>query len=217
MNKDMKVSFILTGEGSSDLHLVDHIESLLIEEGFSEVSGEAPDLGMFTQPVGRTVREKLVALLKHYPNVDVIFVHRDADNAGSEAREREIVAAATDLIDVERIVPVIPVTKLETWLLADVEAIKRVAGNAKRKGGLTCVPAPKRLENIQDTKQLLLNALCEASETQGERLRKFKNRFSEMRARLAFDLDPNGPVCDLYSYQCFREKIRDFSARIVGG
>lgn len=181
------------------------------------MSGEAPDLSMFTQPVGRTVREKIDTLLKHYPNTDVIFVHRDADNAGADAREEEIFSTTRDLIEAGRIVPVVPVTKLETWLLADVEAIKRVAGNGKRKGGLACVPAPNRLETVSDTKRLLLDALCEASETQGERLKKFKKRFSEMRARLAFDLDPNGPVSTLRSYQQFRERIKAYSLRRMEG
>lgn len=35
----MKIRFVLTGEGASDLNLVDHIETLLVNAGFSEVSG----------------------------------------------------------------------------------------------------------------------------------------------------------------------------------
>ncbi|MGF6512192.1 hypothetical protein [Paraburkholderia sp. 32] len=209
----MKIRFILTGEGTSDLNLVDHIENVLIEEGFSEVSGEAPDLSMFQRPVGRTVREKLDALLRHYPNADVIFVHRDADNAGIVQREQEIIAAADGLVAADRVIPVIPVTQLETWLLTDREAIKRIAGNADYRGKLDCIPAIRRLEDVRDAKGLLLEALCEASETQGARLRKFKNRFFEMRARLAFDLNTSGPVQDLPSYQRFRGKITTFAQR----
>lgn len=206
----MKIRFILTAEGTSDLNLVDHIESILIEEGFSEVSGEAPDLRLFKTPVGRTVREKLAALLKHHPHVDVIFVHRDADNAGVEAREQEILEAADGLIDADRLIPVIPVTTLETWLLTDRDAIKRVAGNASYRGNLDCIPPMRNLEGVKDAKGLLFNALCEASETQGGNLKRFKNRFFEMRARLAFGLDPNGSVLQLASYQRFRSGISAF-------
>lgn len=212
----MKISFILTGEGTSDLRLVEHIESILIEEGFSEVSGEAPDLGMFRPPVGRTVEEKLTALLKHYPNVDVIFVHRDADKVGVHVREQEIMTATQNVVDVARVIPIIPVTMLETWLLVDQEAIKRVAGNTNYKGSLDGIPAIRQLENHRDTKQLLLNALCEASQTQGARRIKFRKRFSEMRARLTFDLDPNGPIQNLASYRYFREKISVFSQDRLG-
>lgn len=212
----MKTTFILTGEGSSDLRLVEHIENILIEGGFAEASGEAPDLCMFKQPVGRTIREKLIVLLKHYPNVDVIFIHRDADNAGIPAREQEISAAIQGVIETDRIIPVIPVTMLETWLLADSAAIKRVAGNSGYRGNLECIPTIRQMENIPDAKQLLLDALCEASQTQGARLRKFKKRFPEMRARLTFDLDPNGPVKQLNSYQHFRKQIRIYCRQKLG-
>lgn len=207
----MKINFILTGEGSSDLRLVEHIENLLVDEGFTEVSGEAPDLGMFRNPVGRTVHDKLVALLRYYPHVDIIFVHRDADNVGIAAREQEIMEAAQHIIEADRVIPLIPVTMLETWLLADIDAIKRVAGNNQYPGKFVCIPAIRQLESVRDTKKILLDALCEASQTQGTRLKKFKGRFSEMRARLAYELDPNGPVKNLNSYCYFRNKIRTLS------
>lgn len=212
----MKATFILTGEGSSDLRLVEHIENLLIEGGFGEASGEAPDLSRFGQPVGRTVREKLTILLRHYPNVDVIFVHRDADNVGIPVREQEIMDAATEVIGLDRVIPVIPVTMLEAWLLADSAAIKRVAGNSGYRNDIECIPAARNIENISDPKKVLMDALSEASQTQGARLRRFKKRFPEMRARLTFDLDSNGPVLQLSSYQHFRSKIDTYCQQRLG-
>ncbi len=212
----MKIRFVLAGEGSSDLRLVEHIQTILIGEGFSEVSGEVPDLGMFHPPVGRSVRDKLKALTKYYPHADLIFVHRDADNVGTAAREAEIEMASNGVFDTARVVPIIPVTMLETWLLADVEAIKLVAGNSGYRGGLNCIPSLRRLEAVRDTKELLMVALCEASETQGARLAKFRKRFSEMRARLTTDLNPEGPVQELASYQNFRNKVTAVSQNILG-
>jgi hypothetical protein len=211
----MKIRFVLTGEGTSDLRLVEHIQTILIEEGFSEVSGEVPDLGLFTPVVGRSVRDKIQALTKYYPHADVIFVHRDADNVGSAVREQEILDASDGVVAFDRVVPIIPVTMLETWLLADVEAIKIVAGNSGYRGALNCIPPLRRLERARDTKQILLDALCEASGTQGARLGKFKKRFSEMRARLTVDLNPNGPVQELSSYQAFRQKVNIFSQKTL--
>lgn len=212
----MKIKFILAGEGSSDLRLVEHIETILVEEGFSEVSGEAPDLGMFVPPVGRSVRDKLLALVKYYPTADLIFIHRDADNVGAAVREKEIVEAGKGFVDMDKVLSIIPVTMLETWLLADVEAIKLVAGNSSYRGPLNCIPSVRKLELARDTKQILMDALCEVSEAQGARLAKFKKRFSEMRARLTVDLDPNGPVQELSSYQNFRSKVRAFSQGKLG-
>lgn len=211
----MKLNFLLIGEGNSDLRLADHIEYLLIEEGFTEVSGEAPELGLFPAAVGRTVREKLTVLLKYYPHTDVVFIHRDCDGAGVAAREREIFDGALDVIHPEMIVPIIPTTMLETWLLADKNAIKRIAGNVSGREDVTCIPSLNRLEAVLDAKQLLLDALCEASRTQGGRLKKFRGRFFEMRARLTTDLDPNGPVRELPSYVNFRRKIKQLARRLL--
>jgi hypothetical protein len=71
----MKVNFILIAEGSSDLRLVEHIERILIEEGFEEARGEAPDLGRFRQPIGTTVREKIQAVVKYFPSAEIVFIH----------------------------------------------------------------------------------------------------------------------------------------------
>ncbi|WDD90468.1 hypothetical protein Bsp3421_000313 (plasmid) [Burkholderia sp. FERM BP-3421] len=209
----MKIHFVLSGEGTSDLNLVNHIQEILIEEGFSEVSGEAPDLSLFRPPIGRSVGDKLGALQKYHPHADLIFMHRDADNIGSIRREQEILAAAGEANVTEKIIPIIPVTELETWLLTDHEAIKRIAGNRRYQGDINCIPELNRLEDILDAKTTLLDALCEASQVQGRSLRKFRKCFPEMRSRLTNELDPQGPVSRLASYQRFRAKIAEFSRR----
>ncbi len=211
----MRISFLLIGEGTSDLRLIDHIESIFIDEGFTEVSGEAPDLGRFNPPAGRDTKSKLGCLLQNFPQFDVIFIHRDADNAGAAAREREIAEAAAELISSEKIIPIIPVTMLETWLLADIDTLKRIAGNVNYKGTPNNLPPANRLENIKDAKQLLLDTLCTLSGTQGTRLQKFKKRFPEMRARLTYDLDPNGPINELSSYRELRFRISALANRLL--
>lgn len=210
----MKIRFILTGEGSSDRYLVDHIENILIEEGFSEVSGEAPDLGLFQPAVGRSVEEKLRALARAYPSADVFFVHRDADSVGLPRRRTEIADAVVNVDFPNRVIPIVPVCQLEAWLLTDQDSIKRIAGNSAYRGELRSIPPLRRLESIPDSKTVLQQALCEASEAQGARLRKFKDRFGEMRARLAYDLDPSGPVRQLTSYRAFRDELRQFAVEM---
>lgn len=110
----MRISFILSGEGTSDLNLVDHIEKILVEEGFSEVSGDAPDLSSFPVPVGRAVGDKLEVLAKLYPNTDVFFIHRDSDDVGVVQREEEIASAVRSLNLQRPVIPLIPVRQLET-------------------------------------------------------------------------------------------------------
>ncbi|XUP37339.1 hypothetical protein WAE31_06630 (plasmid) [Xanthomonas axonopodis pv. vasculorum] len=195
----MKMSFVLTGEGLSDLNLVDHIETLLIRAGFLEVSGTRFDPSRLPMHVGHSVREKLQVLTELYPSADVIFVHRDADAQGMAARQKEIKAACDGICDSDLVIPIIPVRMLETWLLVDSRAIRRVAGKMGQDK-IECIPALKNLEHVADSKKLLLDALCECSELQGIKLKKFKNLFGKMRARLVSAIDPDGPICQLPSY-----------------
>lgn len=211
----MKINFLLAGEGVSDLRLTEHIEDILILEGFSEVSGEAPDLSMFTPAPGRTVLQKITALLKHYPNTDLIFIHRDCDNQSIKDREIEIYNAAHAAGIKEKIIPLIPVKTLEAWLLADEKLIKEVAGNKNFRSPIACLPKIKSIENLADPKKTLLDALCEVSEAQGSRLKQFKSRFGEMRARLTFGLDCTGPVSNLPSYIEFRKKVNAASSNLL--
>ncbi|MEA9653336.1 hypothetical protein ABFU65_20210 [Xanthomonas campestris pv. raphani] len=202
----MKIRFVLTGEGASDLNLVDHIETLLVNAGFSEVSGTPFDPSRLPFHVGHSVKEKLLAVRDLYPSADVIFVHRDADSKGLKARRQEIQDACVGIFDPEAVIPVVPVKMLETWLLVDMTAISRVAGKASY-GEIGCVPAIKALENVVDSKRLLLDALCECSELQGIRLKKFKNLFGKMRARLVSAIDAEGPICQLPSYAQFKADV----------
>ena len=79
----MRIRFLLICEGSSDAALVSHIQALLIENGASEADGTA-------SYHGRLVSDKVRIGLQYCGNTDLLFVHRDADTAGSVARYEEI-------------------------------------------------------------------------------------------------------------------------------
>lgn len=203
----MKISFVLIGEGSSDLRMVDHIENILVTEGFDEVSGNAFDPGSAsTQPIGRSVKEKLCAAMKLFPSADIVVIHRDSDGHEWKDREEEItnakisVAATND----KAVVSMIPVRMLETWLIACNASINIVAGNNNPQSPIRCIPALRNLERAADTKNLLKDALCEASGLSGGRLNDFKRRFFQMRARITDDLSIDGPQNNLPSYERFR-------------
>jgi hypothetical protein len=209
----MKLSFVLIGEGSSDLRMVSHIENILITEGFSEVSGKPLE----QDRIGRTVFDKLLAARKLFPSAGLIIIHRDADNAGSEARLREINEAVNRMPEKfnTKVIPMIPVKMTEAWLLADRKIINRVAGNVDCDDEIRCIPPVKILENRANVKELLLDALCEASGLEGGRLKPFKKRFGEMRARIMEDLAVDGPQKELPSYQAFRRELKYFSSDLL--
>ncbi|MBF0696813.1 hypothetical protein [Actinomyces bowdenii] len=104
------------GEGPSDNRLIPVLEDLLMQ------LRPAADIVLephrwIEMPADRSVAAKVQAL-KDEP-YDLIFVHRDADSAGWEARAQEICSAAKSTSD-KRLVPVIPIRMTEAWALADL-------------------------------------------------------------------------------------------------
>lgn len=205
----MKIRFLLVAEGSSDENLIAHIETLLINCGAKEASGTMPDLTIFREKIGRSIKDKVDASIKLEPNVDVIFVHRDADNAGIEAREIEIINQTEHIKEKYTIIPMIPTKEMEAWLLLDEEQIKRAAENIHYAHPIK-LPKPNTVEHINNPKQHLEDILVKISELNGRKLEKFKKQFPQKRALLAQNLDPEGPVCFVPSHAKLRQHIREY-------
>jgi len=207
----MKISFVVTGEGTSDLNLVSHLENILIEEGFLEVSGEAFDPSKLPYPIGHSVESKLNYIKRLYPSSDVIFVHRDADGSDHSLREKEIADAKNKSQLPIQVVPIIPVCMLETWLLADTTAIRRVAGNGNSAHLISSIPALSKLESIRNSKEVLQCALCEASQHQGIKLKKFRRDINRLRSQLVLEINGDSNISQLPSYQRLRNSVKSLA------
>ena len=196
----MRIRFLLICEGSSDTALVSHIQALLIEHGASEADGTA-------SYHGRLVSDKVRIGLEYCGNTDLLFVHRDADNAGSAARNEEIARGVSAAGYGGRWVGMVPVRMMEAWLLADEAAIRRVAGRPRGTEALD-LPKPDQLENLSNPKQALREALLKAGAPQGVRRRKrFKAEFSNFRKQLAENLPAGGPLEQISAWMRFRDDV----------
>ncbi|WP_303854053.1 hypothetical protein [Salinicola salarius] len=183
------INFIFTCEGTSDSHLVEHIKKLLILRGAKEVHGEYADLAALPEKTGLAVSDKLAAIQKYYANIDAIFVHRDADNAGIDNRESEIREQSADCHIIT--VPVIPIKNLEAWLLSDRDKIIETMGSLPPN-----LPRPSKIEACSTCKEILKNH----SESLANKRQRSK-AFYKIRLRLCTDLDPAGPVSGLSSHK----------------
>ena len=110
---------------------------------------------------------------------DLLFVHRDVESARPDDRRAEIAEAIPPAAP--PVIPIVPVRMSEAWLLIDVTAIRRAAGNPNGKAELT-LPQLRSLEDLQDPKRLLTDLLIAASEKSGRALAKFRDK-GEMSAR----------------------------------
>ena len=116
----------LVCEGRSDEPLAETLQSLML--ACRPGDDIAVEVYRPERATDRSVTAKLAAIAAD-DVYDLIFVHRDADSAGWEARAEEIRSAGE-----ERAVPVIPVRMTETWVLAHLwaegECRKWLADNA---------------------------------------------------------------------------------------
>lgn len=145
----------------------------------------------------------------------LIFVHRDADSSDPIPRYIEVGSAAQALGCEGKVVAVVPVQELEAWLLTEEQAIREVVGRPNGRTSLN-LPPVRRLEGTASPKEVLQQALLDASDRSGARLKKERGQFSNRRAALLGRLDIDGPVSQLPSWQRFVNDLNGAAARILG-
>lgn len=207
----MRIRFALVSEGSSDRGLVVHLESLCRRAGATEVEGIAPDLGRLPGKIGKTVAEQVRAMLSLEPGIDLIFIHRDADDADDAAARRVIERGLASIgSQAPPHVKVVPVQELEAWLLLDEAEIRAVAGSPRGRQDLG-LPAVGQIEATKDPKERLDQALVRASGFNGHRLVRFRRRLPQLRAVLLQRLNVEGPVAELSAW---RTLVSDISTAL---
>jgi len=203
----MEIRFLLIGEGSSDTALKFPLEDLCLRCGADEASGVAPDLRRY-ETSSLEVEDKIRSALQLEPEVDVIFVHRDADDEDPRPRLKEVKEAFRSLEPDTPWVPVIPVQSTEAWALVDEGAIRRAAENPNGTVSLE-IPSPQEAESITDPKSRLFELLVTASEYSGRHLKKFKSRLHKRRYLLLERLDVRGPLSDIPAWTDLSTRLTD--------
>jgi hypothetical protein len=165
--------FTLLADGSSDRVLIPLL-TRLIEETRPDIAaqGDFADFGYFRFPP-RDLADRIRAAIEYFP-CDLLFVHRDAEREHHDVRSTEIQNALA-MVRRQGQLPVptvciVPVRMQEAWLLVDEAAIRIAAGNPDGRMPLN-LPAPNRIEDIPDPKEVLFAALRIASGKRGRRLK----------------------------------------------
>ena len=189
--------FLLVCEGSSDTALLPHIQRLLTRYGYPDSPGEA-------WSDGRRLVDKVRNGLQRLGQFDLLFVHRDADNAGANPRYHEIENAIQEAEYRGPWVAIVPVRMTEAWILLDEAAIRRVV---RRPDGRTplALPTPRESERMADPKTILETVLLDASETRGRRRREIREDLPNLRRQLLRNLPVGGPLEQLASWSRFRD------------
>ncbi len=201
----MTLRFLFVGEGSSDTALVRPLEDLCLDLGVSEVQGIAPDIRQSPES-GLTVASKLRSAIYLEPDVDLIFVHRDADKPDDSERVKEIENAVEDVDPASPVVPVVPIQETEAWALLSEQQIRSVADNPNGNVDLD-IPTPSQVESIAPPKKHLEEQLVKASEHSGRHRRRFKRDLSSRKFFLIERISINGPISQVQSWTNLRTRL----------
>ncbi|MDP9841929.1 DUF4276 family protein [Streptosporangium lutulentum] len=159
-----------------------------------------PDFSLLDK-VPKDVRSRVTVGMKLLRDpVDLVVVHRDADNVGHEVRQSEIETAVREAGVTSSVMPVIPVRMTEAWLLLDESGIRQVAGNPRGRKDLR-LPKAHEIENVADPKHVLKECLVNAADVSGRRHDRITKRFFQHRRQLLERLDCTGPVSGLPSWK----------------
>ena len=173
----------LITDGSSDQALIPLLTTLL-----SDLLPQARiDTLQWIAPANKNSLSEKISYALDTGNfqLDILFVHRDAENETVAKRVEEI--SQSTPAGKHPIVCVIPVKMTESWLITSDKAIKEAVGNSHSKAKLD-LPAQNKIESC-DAKAVLFEALTQAREHGAHRRRKFKpERFRQRVAELTTDL-----------------------------
>jgi hypothetical protein len=201
--------FTLLSDGSSDQVLLPILEWVLRNE-LPETSIQSQWADLRRLPVRpQGLKERIKSSIDLFP-CDLLFIHRDAEKIYREDRlgeiEREVEEAKGEYGKAFPYVGVVPVRMQEAWLLFDVGAIRRAAGNPNGDCVLK-LPKISEIEGIPNPKAILHNLLKEASGLSARRRRKF--RVPEAARRLGEVLEDYSPLRGLDAFRCMEENIND--------
>jgi len=189
--------YTLLSDGSADQALMPILTWLLREQGvYGAIQAEWADLRHLPKPP-HALSDRIGRSLELYP-CDVLFVHRDAEGEPLIIRTEEIHSALTTVTQPAQLPPtvcVVPVRMQEAWLLFNETAIRCAAGNPNGRMPLV-LPPLQTLAQLPNAKDVLYDALREASGLTGRRRKKFPVHIRVRRvAEFINDFSPLRTLC----------------------
>lgn len=211
-----KLTYTLIGDGSSDMALMNIIR-WLIDDLYPElpVKEQFADFRLLPNPPRRGDIENQIRFAREFYPFDMLIYHRDAERSTNqiiEERKGEIFGSITDEVLAEKVVCIVPIVMMESWLLFDATAIKKAAEN-KNYAGRIELPPMNRVETIRDSKTQLHNLLREVSCKKKRSLKEFNvHRAVHLVAENITDFSP---LRQLHSFQNFENDLRNCIDKII--
>jgi hypothetical protein len=174
-----ELRYTLLSDGSANKALMP-ILTWILQQHLPTVAilEEWADLRLLPNPPSRSRLDERIRLSFELYPCDLLFIHRDAENISPDQRFSEIDRAVQQIqssIELPPMVYVVPIRMMEAWLLFDVCAIRRAAGNPHGRQSFN-IPPLHRIEDLADPKAKIYEILRNASGLSGRRLESFNQR-----------------------------------------
>jgi hypothetical protein len=205
-----EICYTLLTDGSSDKAL-SFIIDWLINDLFPQIpfKKEFADLSRIPNPP-KSLKERILKTIELFP-CDILFIHRDAekhDPATFRLRCKEIENSYKSAFPIGtsvKMVKIIPVRMMETWLLIDEKAIKLASGNRVSKESIQ-LPSISKIEQLPKTKELLISKIKIASGLKGRRLDRINLRHAVHL--VAENIDDYSKLRQLSSFKFFEKELQ---------
>lgn len=207
-----QLSFALVREGPSDDGLAVLIRKVLqaaVRDAGVSVVGDPLSYG--TAP-----KDQVRKVMDEAARPELLFVHKDADSRDHGHILGVIEDAAQLYADPRCVVPVIPVQETEAWAMVDEELIMDVVGSREGHSrddlGL---PSVGKIEDTACPKEVLLEALMRATKDSARERKRTRKRFGSLRLSIFENLEIDGPLSQLPSWQRFRAVAEAAAAYVL--
>jgi hypothetical protein len=157
--------------------------------------------------------EAILQAAKQSQGYQLLLIHSDADDRSASAALSERIQPGLDLVAQQPVnvelcrdlVPIVPVTMIEAWMLADAEALCEIMRTEQSLQDLTIPTSPDAIERIAYPKDRLAQILRNASAYRSRRRRR-EHTVSELYEPLGQQIDLS-KLGRLSAYQTFQEDL----------
>lgn len=177
-----KIGLALYCEGNSDEYFLPILlqrtsRHIIMEGGGSDIN--IPPIKRIEVPKSGQGNDILTAAVRAgTEGYDILFVHKDADDAGPEkVRKNHIEPGLRKVHETTKkvcknMVPVIPIRETEAWMLADIKILQDILDINTDAKELGLPTRPVLVEKIADPKHVLQETIRKSLERKSRRRRK---------------------------------------------
>lgn len=206
----MRLTATLIRDGKSDTGMLTPIISWLFNDLYDDIILEMQSEDFknvaYEIKVG-DILEKIKYVGKEI-NPDIIFVHRDSEKQGYDARLAEIEDKIKNSNFYDKIVRVIPIRMTEAWLLTDARAICIASGikdKKKFKQVQDKLPKIGKIEEVSHPKMAIQDIIRELKKDKSSR-----NRGLPPMALIADNTENFAALRNLSAFKKFEEEVKTF-------